>query len=157
MLKSLRYLLIILLSVSAFSCKKGERSTAGLKEQLVNKWYYDSIFQKDYDKDGKLTKTTQLAVRVNVDNINFKADDSFTSVVRTLMPDVTPDTYENVTTNGTFKVTSLTRFTMTNAGTTTPLNCNIKSLTPRELIFNKDVAVRVTGKPYTVIEHTLHR
>ncbi|WP_295767258.1 hypothetical protein [uncultured Mucilaginibacter sp.] len=152
MIKNLRYLFIIFLAVSAFSCKKEEKNTTTLKEELADKWYYDSISQKDYDQNGKLTKTTSLPVLVNVNYIDFKADDTFTAVVR---QEVEPKKFENVTSTGTYKVTSLTKFTVTQQGVTA--ECNLRNLNASQLRFTQDIDTRVAGQPYSVIEHVLHR
>jgi len=152
MLKNLRFLFLIAISILALSCKKGDQSTSGLKEQLVDKWFYTSVYLKEYDRNEKLTKSTQLPALVNSDNITFKADDSFTTVLR---QEVETNKFESVTTNGTYKVSSLSRFTLTVQGAT--VNCTLKSLTSAELIFTMEVAPKVTGQPYSLIEHSLHR
>lgn len=158
MIKSLRYLLIITLSISVFSCKKETQSTASLKDALVGKWFYTSYTEKEYDKNGKLTKSTNLPIRVNADYMRFTADDKFTAVQQ--QQDEDTKKFIIVEFGGTYKINSLTKFTLTvdvDGTNKIPATCTLKSLNASELIFTIQDPAKVTGQPYMVIEQKLHR
>ncbi len=138
-----KYLLLLFIAGILVSCKKDDNSVAGLKEELTGKWNYGSLFQENYDANGKLTLSTRLLAR-NTDSFTFNANDSFTSTYNSRAQ----------VTNGTYTLNSTSAFTLKTGNLNTA--CRIISLNRDTLIFVAEDP-KVKGQPYVEYRHTLNK
>lgn len=139
----IKYFYLFLIVTTLASCKKEDKTAAGLKAEMVDKWSYVGISVKEYTSRGALVTTTGTA-GFSVDYWQFNEDGTWNAVFNK----------GETKTSGTYKVTSTTKFTITSGGVTKA--CEVVALRPNDFTFIVDEP-KVAGQNYIETTHTFTR